>query len=447
VEKRFKHLKIRGILKEIAILGSGMAGFGAAYKFHNEGIESTIYEKESYYGGHTASFYSDGFIFDDGPHLSFTKTDRIQDLLAENVNNDYEEIHANTSNYWRGYWIKHPAQCNLYGLPTDLVVDIINDFIYVQNSDNAEINNYKDWLIANYGETFANTFPMEYGLKFHTTEANNMATDWVAPRFYRPDLKEVLLGALSPKTTDVHYINKFRYPSKGGFVSFLNKFNQLSKLRFNHEVIKIDTKERLLGFSNGFEKKYEHCISSIALPELIKIIQNVPDEVLMAAQKLACTTCIVVNLGVDRDNLSEAHWAYFYDRDIFFTRLSFPHMLSQNNAPPGCGSIQAEVYYSKKYRPVDRPAEECISPVIDDLKKCGILLEDDKIIFKDAKIIPYANVIFDLDRQDALSIVHGYLDEIGIHYCGRYGEWGYHWTDESFISGEMVAQRTIDSLR
>ena len=53
--------------------------------------------------------------------------------------------------------------------------------------------------------------------------------------------------------------------------------------------------------------------------------------------------------------------------------------------------------------------------------------------------MPYANVIFDLERDAALETVHGYLDDIGIAYCGRYGDWGYMWTDESFISGERAA--------
>ena len=39
---------------------------------------------------------------------------------------------------------------------------------------------------------------------------------------------------------------------------------------------------------------------------------------------------------------------YFYDEDICFTRLSFPHMLSAINAPAGTGSIQAEVYFSER---------------------------------------------------------------------------------------------------
>jgi protoporphyrinogen oxidase len=68
------------------------------------------------------------------------------------------------------------------------------------------------------------------------------------------------------------------------------------------------------------------------------------------------------------------------------------------------------------------------------------------VLHADVLLSPYANVIFDLDRAAALAIVHGYLDEIGVRYAGRYGEWAYIWTDESFMSGEKAAERVLDSL-
>jgi protoporphyrinogen oxidase len=114
--------------------------------------------------------------------------------------------------------------------------------------------------------------------------------------------------------------------------------------------------------------------------------------------------------------------------------------------PPGAGSLQAEVYFSKKYRPLDRAPEACIEPVIRDLRRVGLLREEDRILFQNVMLIPYANVIFDLDRPAALATVHGYLDDLGIVPCGRYGEWGYQWTDEAFMSGENAAQKVLDRL-
>jgi protoporphyrinogen oxidase len=288
---------------------------------------------------------------------------------------------------------------------------------------------------------------MEYTHKYHTTAAANMTTAWLGQRLYRPSLEEMLRGALTPETPDVHYVSLFRYPTQGGFISYLNPFFDRADLHLAHQLVRIDPAERTLHFSNGAACRYRGLVSSIPLPELVPLIDGAPPNVVNAAGRLACTTAVVVNLGVSREDLSAAHWSYFYDRDISITRVNFPHMLSPHNAPRGHGTIQAEIYYSKKYRPIDRAPEEHIAPVIADLRRCGLLRDSDEVVFREARVIPYANIIFDHDREPALAIVHGYLEEIGIASCGRYGEWGYLWTDESFLSGERAAQRTLERLR
>src|SRR5262249_22824762 len=122
------------------------------------------------------------------------------------------------------------------------------------------------------------------------------------------------------------------------------------------------------------------------------------------------------------------------------------HMFSEDMAPPGCGSIQAEVYFSKKYRPMDRTPESCIEPVIRDLRRLGLVRDSDRILHKSVHFAPYANIIFDHDRPAALATVHGYLDRAGIAYCGRYGEWAYFWSDDSFKSGERAAEKALSRL-
>jgi protoporphyrinogen oxidase len=272
-----------------------------------------------------------------------------------------------------------------------------------------------------------------------------MSTDWLGPRIYRPSLEEVLRGALSASAPQVHYITHFRYPSDGGFMRYLTKFVPLGNLNLNHELVSIDPRGRELKFSNGFVTRYDALVSSVPLPDMIRMIDGAPPDVVDASRRLACSTCVLVNIGVNREDISQAHMTYFYDEDICFTRLGFPHMLSSRNAPPGTGSIQAEVYFSQKYKPLSGTAQDWIEPVISDLRRCGVLHENDEILSRKAMLLPYANVIFDLERAEALKTVHGYLDEIGIAYCGRYGDWGYMWTDESFKSGELAAERALQS--
>ncbi len=430
----------------IVVLGSGMAGFGAAHRLHGEGITPVMYDKNSYYGGHTTSFrYETGFLFDVGPHISFTKDPRIQELFADSVEQKYETIQITLNNYWRGQWPLHPVQLHLHGLPDELVIKVVTDFVEERHAPERPIHNYGDWLLASFGKTFAESFPMQYTRKYHTTSAENMSTDWLGPRIYRPNLDEVLRGMLSPSAAHVHYITHFRYPSAGGFVNYLNKFLPMGSVKLNHEVVAIDPRERKLTFANGLVVHYDGLVSSVALPDVIRMIKNAPPEVADAAKRLACTTCILVNIGVNREDISKAHMTYFYDEDICFTRLGFPHMLSARNSPPGTGSIQAEVYFSDKYRPFSGKAEDWIEPVIRDLRRCGLLREEDQVVSKKAMFLRYANIIFDLERASALKTVHGYLDDVGISYCGRYGDWGYMWTDESFISGEKAAEKALSA--
>jgi protoporphyrinogen oxidase len=424
-----------------------MAGFGAAYRLHAEGVTPVMYDKNGYHGGHTASFrHASGFLFDVGPHISFTKDPRIQDLFADSVGQQYETVQINLNNYWRGYWPRHPVQLHLHGLPEDVIVKVIADFVEQRQPPERPIRNYADWLLSSFGRTFAELFPMQYTRKYHLTTADNMSTDWLGPRIYRPSLEEVLRGALSPSSAHVHYITHFRYPTDGGFVSYLTKFVPLGRLLFNHELVSVDPRARELRFSNGAVAPYDALVSSVPLPDLVRMIAGVPQDVLDASRRLACSTCVLVNVGVDRKDLSDAHITYFYDEDICFTRLGFPHMLSATNAPPGTGSIQAELYFSDKYKPLTGSPDDWIDPVITDLRRAGVLREDDHIVFSSAMLVRYANIIFDLDRTAALSTVHGYLDDLGIAYCGRYGEWGYLWTDESFKSGENAAQKVVDRL-
>ncbi|HLZ22626.1 MAG TPA: NAD(P)-binding protein [Ktedonobacterales bacterium] len=435
-------------MSAIAILGTGMAALGASYRLRGEKHRCVLYDKNTYAGGHTVTARSpDGFSFDVGPHVSFTKDERIQELFANAVNGAYEDVKYSLNNYWQGHWIVHPVQTNLYGLPPDVITKIVLSFVEEMQKPLGEVENYAEWLIASYGKVMAETFPMAYTAKYHTTPAENLRTDWIGPRMYRPTLEEVLMGALTPKVANVHYVQSFRYPTYGGFQAYPDGLRGEAEVVLGHELVRLDPSARELIFRNGARVAYDALVSSIALPDLIPMIVGVPAEVVEAVSQLACSSVVLVNVGLGRaDNISKVQISYFYDRDVIFSRLCFPHMFSPNNVPPGHGSIQAEVYFSKKYMPMSGTPESCIEPVIADLRRVGLIREDDEILYKNATFAKYANIIFDHDRPKALATVHGYLDEIGVNYCGRYGDWAYLWTDDSFKSGERAAESALARL-
>src|SRR5438132_466999 len=70
-------------MRPVAVLGTGMAGFGAGYALEKAGVPFVLYDRNPYYGGHTWSFrYDSGFAFDDGANISVTKHRRVRDRPA-----------------------------------------------------------------------------------------------------------------------------------------------------------------------------------------------------------------------------------------------------------------------------------------------------------------------------------------------------------------------------
>jgi len=70
-------------------------------------------------------------------------------------------------------------------------------------------------------------------------------------------------------------------------------------------------------------------------------------------------------------------------------------------------------------------------------QKMGLLSFAD-IAVTDCRILPYANVVFDHGMLARRGVVLDFLSEKGILPVGRFGEWDYLWTDQSYLSGKKV---------
>ncbi len=114
------------------ILGAGLAGLSCSYHLGHE--NSLVLEKEGHAHGHIHTRFRDGFTWDEGPHVSFTKHEYVKELFAKNVGGHFDEYEVRTTNYFKGHWIDHPAQSNFYQIPEPLrstrLRDRINSSIY-----------------------------------------------------------------------------------------------------------------------------------------------------------------------------------------------------------------------------------------------------------------------------------------------------------------------------
>ena len=94
------------------ILGGGISGLASSYFIGHENC--LILEGSDNLFGILRSPQRNGFTWDRGPHVSFTKSEIVRALFEGNVNDEYFEKSVVPSNYWKGDWIDHPVQAHLH---------------------------------------------------------------------------------------------------------------------------------------------------------------------------------------------------------------------------------------------------------------------------------------------------------------------------------------------
>ena len=417
------------------IIGAGLAGLSAAYNLEG----STIYESATQVGGHAKSHHTDGFTFDEGIHVLHTTNEYVLDFLHGPVN---AQLHQREREAWIYHYdtlTRYPYQANTFGLPVEIVKECLVDFI--QNDfPQSQVNTYEDWLYYQYGKGISDRFMIPYSQKFWGVHPRELTTQWVSVRHPRPSLDEVITGALGEQKKGFGVNAKFRYPAQGGYGAIAEAIADAvgrDRIHLGMRLTRLDVKHREIEFNGGdLILPYQDLITTVPLPNLVTLIPDVPESILEAAALLRTNSILAVNLGIDRPNLTDKHWIYYPEKDYIFFRISFPMNKAPGMVPPGKSSVSAEIAYGNG-QVINR--ETVVERVVQDLQRSGVLKEDDRIIFQDMVDIKHGYVIYDKNRAPAVLKIHGYLKKQGIFPCGRYGDWGYLWSDEAILSGRRAA--------
>jgi protoporphyrinogen oxidase len=224
-----------------------------------------------------------------------------------------------------------------------------------------------------------------------------------------------------------------RYPKNGGYRSFIKNLAEKANIKLNFEVVEIDIENKIIKFTNNEAFQYNNLISSIPLPSLIKMIKNTPVSIKNAAEKLYATSVILVSIGFNKIVNFPSIWFYIYDDDIIFSRAYSPSLKSSGNAPKGKSSLQCEIYFSR-HKPLLLNENEIKNKIITSLFKMK-LCEKDDIEFIDLRKLQFGNVVFYKGMEDDRKLLLDYIRDKSIHSIGRFGEWDYLWSNQSFMSG------------
>jgi protoporphyrinogen oxidase len=164
-----------------------------------------------------------------------------------------------------------------------------------------------------------------------------------------------------------------------------------------------------------------------------------PSELSVKAEKLKASKISLVSIGFNKPNVAKHLWFYIYDEDIMAARVNCPGIKSSNNAPFGCSSMQFEIYHHPE-EVISR--EAAIENTLQGIKKMKLCHEDD-IIFVDYRMLPYGNVLFLHNMEKDRDCIRTYIQHYGVDLIGRFGEWDYLWSDQSYLSAKNKALKVL----
>jgi UDP-galactopyranose mutase len=402
----------------------------------------SVLEREGEVGGLCRSVETRGYTFDLAPHIFFSGSQYVNGLVNELLDGDLIRQRRRAYIYLRGTYIEYPFEVNLHGLPQEIIDECIEG---ARHRLGIQPRNFMEWIKATMGEGIAKHYMVPYNEKIWKYPLDEMNIDWIAGRVPSPSVDEMVKGAQGKVEREYGPNAYFQYPRLGGTGAIPNAFaRKVKEISLNSKVLEISPAGKHLSViytRNGEQQRIEadRILSSVPLPELVKMIKSAPEEVVKASERLVYNSLVCLNIGVDREAISDKHWLYFPEKEYIFNRISFPMNLSPETTPRGKNSIVVEVTYrGKRPDPIETKHR-----VREGLIKAEILREGDKLEVFDALDFKYAYIVYDFQHRRNVNLIQTYLKSIRVSSMGRYGEWEYLNMDKAILSGKKAAEEDM----
>lgn len=457
---------------DVLVLGAGIAGLSTAWHLRESGLSVKVLEASRYLFGHAKSHLEFGVVWDEGPHVSFTKNAHVRDFISQGES-EIREFSPVVSSYFKGTWLDHPVQHHIEGLPQDLRARVEADLHQISNMGVREKSEqtYKEWLLTNFGRTLSESFFFPYTEKYWRADAQELSVDWVSDRIAAPISNLKLRNEKTPE----HYIGTIRYPKYGGFQQVYGSLTQGVDISLSKELVGIDLGLRQAIDITGDIWDFSTLVNTAPLPIFCSLL---PKEQRPETTGLEWTAIWLSNCSPRKKPLRSETWGYVYDPEVSFARFWQPHeLLSQENDM--AFGIQTETYVrraivangdlpKRSAREVQDALGSLKSSLSRDLVEIGLVDKNCEISIAQ-HYLEWGNVLFTKDTKSRLDDIWNSLRVWGLKrededlsptstwtsqglpaagvpdvgttiMAGRYAQWKYFWSDDCFLRGRAVAE-------
>ncbi len=409
---------------KIAVLGAGVSGITIAKKLVEKNMDVVVYEKSSDAGGLAKTRVTNGYVYDmHGGHIFNSKHKEIVDWVFSFLpKENWQYSIRNAKIFFGGRYVSYPFELSLCELDPEDATNCVYDFILSQQGE--EPDNFRDWLIWNFGQTIADYYMLPYNRKIWSYPLEEMETKWMQGKMPLPEKKDIIRSLLlkDPSERKMPH-STYYYPIEGGIQSMIRAISEGLNIKLNTPVEKL---EQIDGkwYVNG-EGAYDRVVSTIPLPVLSETME-LPKQVSEAVKGLRYNSLTTMLFQCPDTDLS---WLYIPSDDFRSHRVCYQGAFSPKACPSGCsGAI--EVIGEKFVPSKDILEKENIIP-----KELGLNN------FIDSEFAEYAYVIHDANYRENTGIILDYFNSVdNFNLLGRFATWNYNNMDMCMLDAFNLAK-------
>lgn len=404
---------------ETIIIGGGLSGLALARFLDNRCL---VLEAEERPGGLCRSFQTQGFTYDIGGHILFSRDQELLDTLLGWLGDNRLTQRRNNQIWFRDRFVKYPFENDLAALDKNDAFDCLMGFL--ERNAGGKPANLEEWSRFRFGDGISDKYLLPYNDKIWKRPARDISVHWVE-RIPSPPLEDVVKSAIGIETEGYTHQLNFHYPRTGGIEALIRGLAQgaplvngcrVSRVKKTGDGWEVSDGGRIFGCRN--------LVSTLAPWDLLACLEGVPKEVSQAAGRLVHNSIILVMLGVGHEGLMDKSAVYIPDPERLPHRVCYMSYFSAGNAPAGCSNLVAEIT-APPGDPLLRAddgwlIERTLKDVAD---LCGI--KPGEVVAAQVRRIPYAYVVYDLDYLANRGKVYAWLAGQGIQVCGRWGRFEY----------------------
>jgi protoporphyrinogen oxidase len=409
-----------------AIIGAGASGLSLALMLDGD---VSIYEQSDRTGGHCHATIRDGWTFDRGPHIMFSRDQDVLDFMIASLGDNVHQSRRNNRVFVDGRMVKYPLENDLASLTLDSRARCLLDYLFNDQSWLAESpSNLDEWFVGNFGEGMTDLYFRPYNEKIWNVPLRDLSMSW-SERIPSPPPHDVVKGALGVATEGYLHQLDYHYPLVGGYQAITDAWTTLipeGSLHLDTTVRSVAMRDGGIDVTtNGGTEHFDRVVCTAPMSSLLTMVADVPTAIRDAVTSLRVNPIDVITLGYRGEDRNQFTAVYFADEGYLPNRVSSPSVFSPRNAPDGCFSLQAEITFPPGDGYLEIDDETLVTHVHEGFVSSGLVEAGCEPVFRDVQRLEFAYVVYTNGYEDAVALVREWAEGVGITIHGRFGSFDY----------------------